>query len=98
MHGVLAPRERGGRLPTGTSLMHQSRQEQHHNLRPQRTSLIGREHASRPCEVAGQYRALADVGVTYFIATIREDDFESVRLLAEQLRPMMASGKSSANM
>ncbi len=47
--------------------------------------------AGTPREVAEQYRALAGIGVSYFIATICEDDFESVRLLAEQVRPLVMS-------
>ena len=45
--------------------------------------------AGSPREVANKYRELVAVGVTYFIATIREADFESIRLLAEQVRPLV---------
>src|SRR5712691_418290 len=48
--------------------------------------------AGTPREVADQYRALAEIGVSYFIATIYEDDVETIRLLAEQVMPMMRSG------
>jgi alkanesulfonate monooxygenase SsuD/methylene tetrahydromethanopterin reductase-like flavin-dependent oxidoreductase (luciferase family) len=46
-----------------------------------------------PREVARHYRALAAAGVAYFIATVREDDSESIRLLAEQVRPMLTSSQ-----
>ena len=54
--------------------------------------------AGTPREVANQYRALAGFGVSYFIATVCEDDVETVRLLAEQVRPMVTSSHSPATM
>jgi alkanesulfonate monooxygenase SsuD/methylene tetrahydromethanopterin reductase-like flavin-dependent oxidoreductase (luciferase family) len=47
--------------------------------------------AGLPHEVAAAYRGLADAGLQYFIAAVFGDDVETLRLLAEQVLPALAS-------
>jgi alkanesulfonate monooxygenase SsuD/methylene tetrahydromethanopterin reductase-like flavin-dependent oxidoreductase (luciferase family) len=48
--------------------------------------------AGTPREVLAHYRALVSAGIQYFIATTRENDFETLRLLATDVLPELAAG------
>jgi alkanesulfonate monooxygenase SsuD/methylene tetrahydromethanopterin reductase-like flavin-dependent oxidoreductase (luciferase family) len=51
--------------------------------------------AGLPDDAIAYYRALAEVGLTYFIAGIYGDDRQTVRLLAERVVPVLTGGATS---